>query len=220
MSTGMVLLTATAVLVYFGVAQRVLDKMRLSDRAALLMVSAMFFGGLIPDLQFGLVHVNIGGALVPIGVCLYLLFKADTGKEVARALIGSVLTAAAVYFLSRWLPDEPEAISIDPNYIYGLGAGLIAYILGRSRRAAFICGVLGVTIADTAVAVINWNQNIQQPLVLGGAGLFDAMVLSGLIGVILAELIGETTERLTRGKASPEDRPIENPVNDKEGGKA
>ncbi|MBQ8536416.1 MAG: DUF1614 domain-containing protein [Clostridia bacterium] len=220
MSIGMVLLTAVAVLVFFGVTQRVLDKMRLTDRAALLMVAAMFFGGLIPNLQFGMVEVNIGGALVPLGICLYLLIKADSGKEVARALIGSCVTAAAVYFLGSWMPNEPEAIGIDPNYVYGLVGGLVAYILGRSRRAAFICGILGVLLADVAIAVMNWGQGIQQPLVLGGAGIFDAMVISGLAGVILAELIGEAAERMTRGKNPPDTRPIENPLKDKEGGKA
>ena len=41
MSVGMVLLTAAAILVFFGVAQRVLDKMYLSDRAALLLIALL-----------------------------------------------------------------------------------------------------------------------------------------------------------------------------------
>ena len=44
MSIGMVLLTVVAVLVFFGVAQRVLDKLYLSDRAALILIALMFFG--------------------------------------------------------------------------------------------------------------------------------------------------------------------------------
>lgn len=220
MSIGMILLTAVAVLVFFGVAQRVLDKMRLTDRAALVIVAAMFFGGLIPNIQLGRVSFNLGGAVIPLGVCIYLLVKAETGKEVARALIGSAITAAAVYFLGVWLPNEPETIGFDPNYVYGLVGGLVAYLLGRSRRAAFICGVLGVLLADVAVAVVNWAKGVEQPLVLGGAGVLDAMVIAGILGVLLAELIGEALERMTRGKNSPDHRPIENPVKDREGGKA
>ena len=56
MSVGMVLLTAAAILVFFGVAQRVLDKMYLSDRAALLLIALMFFGTLIPSLKLGTVN--------------------------------------------------------------------------------------------------------------------------------------------------------------------
>lgn len=218
MSIGMVLLTAVAVLVFFGVAQRVLDKMHLSDRAALVLIAAMFFGTLLPTLPIGPVRVSLGGAVIPAGICIYLLVKAGTWKERTRALIGAALTAGVVYVLTAYfLPDEPETIIIDPMYINGIVAGLLAYALGRSRRGAFICGVLGVLLADVAVAVSNAVKGIEQPLILGGAGVFDAAVISGLIGVLLAELIGEVTERLARGKSRPKHSPIHNPV--RNGGK-
>ena len=101
-------------------------------------------------------------------------------------------------------------------YINGVIGGLIAYALGRSRRGAFICGVMGVLIADLIVFFVNLGRGVAQPLILGGAGVFDAMIVSGLIGVILAELIGEITERITRGRERPEGSPIQNPVRQKE----
>lgn len=219
MSIGMILLTAVAVLIFFGVAQRVLDKMRLTDKAALLIVAAMFFLSLVPNITIGQVQFNLGGAVVPVLVCIYLLIKAETGKEVFRALLGTVLTAGAIYALGRVMPNEPENISFDPNYIYGLVGGLVAYILGRSRRAAFICGVLGVLLADVAVAVVNWTNGINQPLILGGAGVLDAMVISGILAVVLAELVGEIAERMVRGKKPPDPDGIKNPIKDVEEGK-
>ena len=145
MSVGMVLLTAAAILVFFGVAQRVLDKMYLSDRAALLLIALMFFGTLIPNLKLGAVEVSIGGALIPAGVCVYLLIRAGTWKERIRAVVGALLTGGIVFAVSAYLlPDEPETMVIDPMYLNGIIAGLMAYVLGRSRRGAFICGVLGV----------------------------------------------------------------------------
>jgi len=203
-SIGMILLTAVAVLIFFGVSQRVLDRMRLSDRAALIIVAAMFFGTLIPDIRIGMVQFNIGGAVIPVAVCLYLIIRAETGKEKLRAVIGSILTAGVIYVLGLVMPNEPEQIVIDPNYIWGIVGGLAAYILGRSRRNAFICGVLGVLLADITVAVVNWSQGVNQPLVLGGAGVMDAMVISGILGVLLAELIGEIAERIVRGKNPPD----------------
>ena len=211
MSVGMILLAIASVLVLFGVGQRVLDKMQLSDRAALILMAVIFFGGLIPDIRLGMVSVNIGGALAPVCVCVYLLIKADTKKEVARALIGSLLTAGAVYALSFLMPDEPEQIVIDPNYVYGLAGGAVAYILGRSRRAAFICGVLGVLLADTLVAVINWQKGVNQMLYLGSGGAMDVVVLSGLIAVLLAELVGEIMERMARPAHENKD-PVYTPV--------
>ena len=216
MSIGMVLLTVTAILVFFGAAQRVLDKMYLSDRSALVLIALMFFGTLLPNLTLGRVQISLGGAVIPLGICAYLLIRAGTAKERVRAIAGSVLTAGIIYALSALMPDEPEAIVIDPMYLYGLVGGLIAYMLGRSRRGAFICGALGVMLADTAVAVVNWNSGIDQPLILGGAGVFDAIVISAVLGVLLSELVGEIFERLTRGKEQPAVSAIRNPVREKE----
>lgn len=201
MSIGLILLIVVAVLVLFGVAQRVLDKLRLTDRQAILFVALIFIGGLIPDIQItDMLRVNIGGCLVPLGLCVYLFIKAGTAWERVRSILAALLSGTAVFFLGRLLPNEPEAMWFDPNYIYGIAAGLIAFLFGGSRRGAFIAGVLGVLLADTAQAILNWNMGIRQPLNLGGAGALDAVVLSGLIAVLLSELIGELVERGTRGK--------------------
>ena len=216
MSIGMVLLTVTAILVFFGVAQRVLDKLYLSDRAALVLIALMFFGTLLPSIRLGNVQISLGGAVIPLGVCIYLLIRAGTAKERIRAVVGALITGGIIYALSALMPDEPEAIIVDPIYLYGLTGGLVAYILGRSRRGAFICGVLGVMLADAAVAVVNWTKGIDQTLLLGGAGVFDAIVISGILGVLLCELIGEMLERITRGRERPAVSPIHNPVRHKE----
>ena len=201
MSIGMVLLTVLALLILFGVGQRVLDRMYLTDRQALLMVAAIFVGGWLPDLQFGRVTLNIGGALIPLGICIYLLVRAGTNKERIRALVAAVLTCAAVYLLGRIMPADPIQTYIDPNYVYGLAAGVVAYLLGRSRRAAFFAGVVGVLLADIAVGAVNWANGIDQTLHLGSAGALDAVVISGLLAVLLAEFVGEALERLTSGAA-------------------
>lgn len=216
MSVGMILLTAAAILVFFGAAQRVLDKLRLTDRTALLLIALMFFGTLIPNVVIDSVAISIGGAIIPAGICIYLLVRAGTSRERLRAVIGSFVSAGIIYAFSALMPDEPEAIIIDPLYLYGLIGGVTAYLLGRSRRSAFICGVFGVLLADIVVAVVNRMKGIEQALVLGGAGVFDAVVISGLTGVILSELIGEIIERFVRGHESPAGSRVHNPIGRKE----
>lgn len=212
MSIGLILLAIVSVLILFGVAQRVLDRMQLSDRAALIIAAAIFFGGLVPDIRIGQVVFNLGGAVVPLGVCIWLLIKTDTKKEFWRAIFGSLLSAVVIFFLGRIMPNEPEQIMIDPNYVYGLVGGMIAYLLGRSRRAAFICGVLGVLLADVAVAAINWMNGLNQSLVLGGAGAMDVVVISGLLAVLLAELIGEIIERMARPTRRQNHDAVDTPI--------
>lgn len=200
MSVGMVVLTALAVLIFFGVLQRVLDRMYLTDKQALCVAAAMFVGTLIPNIDLGPVAFNIGGALIPLAICVFLFIKADTDLERWRTVLGSFLTAAAVFALSLMLPSEAEQLAVDPMWLYAICGGVLAWLLGRSRRGAFICGVLGVVLADIATAIVNWSRGIDQQLVLGGAGVADAVVVSGVLAVLLCELIGEIVERMVRGR--------------------
>ena len=51
MTVGSILLSGAAIALLLGVGQRVLDKMHLTDRAALIIIAAMFVGGLLPDID-------------------------------------------------------------------------------------------------------------------------------------------------------------------------
>ncbi len=216
MTLGSILLSGAAILVLLGVGQRVLDKMHLSDRAALVIIAAMFIGGLLPDIDFGLVRINVGGALIPLGVCVYLLVRAENDERV-HAVMGAVVTSGLLYLLGRIMPDEPEKIFIDPVYLCGIVGGLAGYVFGHSRRGAFISGVAGVLLADVINAIVVWSSGIAQTLRLGGAGIFDTAVISGLSAVLLAELIGEAMERVARMRgARAESRRVHDPR--KEGG--
>lgn len=201
MSIGMVLLVVIALLILFGVLQRVLDRMALTDRQALACVALIFIGGWLPDISLGMVTLNIGGAIVPLAVCVYLFLNAGTSKERIRALVASVLTGAVIYVIGLYFPADPVAMPFDPMILYGLCGGVVAWLLGRSRRSAFIAGVLGIILADAAVGVVNWSRGINQVVHLGGAGALDAIVLSGVSAVLLCELFGEIMERIAHGRA-------------------
>ena len=200
MSFGMILLTALTVLILCGVLQRVLDRMALTDRQALFCVGAILIGGWLPDLQFGMVTLNLGGALIPLLVCAYLFFSAGTGKERARCLIASGLTAALIYMISVFFPADPTAMPFDPMLLYGVAGGAIAWILGRSRRSAFIAGITGVIVCDVIAGLANWQNGIAQAIHLGSAGALDAAVLSGISAVLFCELFGEMLERITKAR--------------------
>ena len=202
MSIGMILLVALSLLILFGVLERVLDRMALTDRQAIACIAAIFIGGWLPDLSLGMVTINIGGALVPFAVCVYLFFHAGTGKERLRCLTASALTAAAIYAISVFFPADPVSMPFDPMILYGVSGGAIAWLLGRSRRSAFVAGVLGVILSDLIVGIVNWRNGINQTVRLGGAGALDAVVLSGITAVLLCELVGEFMERIKTGKAN------------------
>lgn len=204
MTFGMIILIVTGLLIAFGLGQRALDRLRLTDGQAYVFIAMIIVLGLVPEIPLGRVRINIGGALVPLGMCVYLFVKADTAWERRRSLIAAAATGAVVWAMMRFLPDEPDAIPFELNWLYGIAAAAVAYLLGRSRRGAFVGGVTGVMLAQTASVVPVWLKGAEQPLVLGGAGVFDAVIVAGFLGVMLAEIAGEITERIVRGRQRPQ----------------
>lgn len=198
MSAGNLLLLIAAILVFSGLLQRVLDRMYLTDRQALILIGLMFAGTFLPEIQVGNAAINLGGALIPLGVCAYLIIRADTARERWRSLYGSIITALLIYLAAKLLPAEAEKLWLDPMWLYGLCGGIVAWVIGRSRRAAFICGVAGTLLADAASFVVATMQGYEAELHLGGGGIADASVISGVIAVLLCETVGELLERVAR----------------------
>ena len=204
MTIGMILLIITAILILLGVGQRVLDRMRLNDKTALLFIALIIGLGFLPDIRLSANFAfNLGGALVPLVLCTYLFIRAGSNKERFRSIAASLVTGAAVFAIGRFAPDEPDTITVDPRILYGLAAGVIAYIFGRSRRCAFIAGVIGMMLSNTANAVYVWSKGVDQDFILGGAGAFDGIIIAGIIAVLLAEILGEFIERMQRGAHRP-----------------
>ena len=204
MTIGMIILIVVAILILLGVGQRVLDRMRLNDKLALLFIALIIGLGFVPDVRVTDVFAfNLGGAVVPLALCIYLFVRADTAWERWRSILASLVTGAAIFAIGVFAPDEPETITVDPILLYGLAAGLIAYIFGRSRRCAFIAGVVGMMLSDTANAIYVWSKGVPQDFVLGGAGALDGIVIAGIVAVLLEELLGEIIERMKRGTKRP-----------------
>ncbi len=200
MPLGLTLLVVASILVLFGVGHQVLDRMRLNDKTALLFMAGIFIGGLLPDISLGnRFSINLGGAVIPLILAVYLFVKAGTAKEKWRSVLASLVAGAVIYVAGRLLPHEPESMFFDPNYAYGIIAGVVAYLFGRSRRASFIAGIMGVILADIAQGIENIVRGIPAPIRIGSAGAVDAVVISGFLAVLLAEVVGELRERLQGG---------------------
>ncbi len=205
---GSIILAAAFILVYFGLAQRLLDKMRISDKTALLIIAGLVVGSFIDipimkgDVQ---VAVNVGGALIPIGLAVYLMSKAGSRKEVVRTVFASLVTVGVIYFIGGYLMkgEVRDRMSVvDPLYVYPFVGGGIAYLFGRSRRAAFVAATMGVLGLDIIHYVWLLSTGTPGNVFIGGAGAFDSIVIAGLVAVLLAEVIGETRERLQGGPES------------------
>lgn len=190
------IVTALILLIMFGAGQRILDKLRLNDKWAIGILVAIIIGIIIPPIKISSAFsFSIGGFLIPFGLCVYLLVRAGWSMDLVRAIVGTIITAGIILLLEIFLPSKtPEDILIDNTYLYGIVAGLVAYILGRSRRNAFVCSVFGLSLASVAVYVYNLVVGVETKLSLGVGGAFNSIILAILIAVGLAELIGKTAE--------------------------
>jgi uncharacterized membrane protein len=207
LTIGMLVLVAVAVVIYLGAAQRVLDRLRLTDRAALIFVGAMVVGGFLPDIPItDNVSINIGGGIIPIILAVYLWIRAGTTKEKVRAVVAALVTGAVVYAAMKIMPTEPTYnYFLDPMYVFAIIAAVVGYLAGRSRRSAFIAGSMGLLLTDIISRIEVAIRGGAGRLSIGGAGVFDAIVIGGILALLLAEIFGETRERLQGGPS--EDRP-------------
>lgn len=199
---GRILLMSLAILIFFGIAERVFDRLYLSDTAALFLLGAMVIGSFfdLPLYQSETITVqmNIGGALLPLAVAVYVWVRAGSKKEKIRSLIGAFATMAGIWMLGIVVPDE-FVLPVDILYLYPVLAGLLGYLFGRSRKGAFIAAVLGVLLFDMSHGIyLLWKQ-IPGSVQFGGGGIYDSVILSGVFAVFLAEWIGEGRERWQGG---------------------
>lgn len=202
MPFGVIVLLAAGVLLFLGLGHRVLDRMRLTDRQALVMLGAMLLGSFIDIPVFRdtwSISLNVGGGIVPVAIAAWVLARARVPGERGRGLLVALLTGAVLFILTKLFTFEEGRAIIDPIYLFGIAAGVIAYVAGRSRRAAFAGGILGVLVLDLAHLIEVLIKRIPSVVHIGGAGIFDATVIAGFLAVLLTELTGETLERISGG---------------------
>lgn len=218
MTIGTIVLVAAAILIYLGVAQRVLDRLRLTDQAALIFVAALIIGGFLPDIPLSdNVFINIGGGIVPLALAVYLIARAGTAKEKTRAIIGTLVTSVVVFATMKIMPLEPTYnFFLDPMYIFAIIAGVVGYLAGRSRRSAFIAGSMGLLLTDVYSRIELALRGGSGRIVIGGAGVFDSIVIGGILALLLAEVIGETRERVQGGPARERPEALRRGLSDEE----
>jgi len=128
------------------------------------------------------IAVNVGGAVIPTLLSLYLLMK---NKLYGRGLLG----IAIVTVIAHWMAQPVEGVGIAiPVFIPPLIAAGTGLVLSRQNAPAlaYIAGSLGTLIGAD---LMNLDQlyGLSAPVVsIGGAGTFDGVFLTGILAVLLA----------------------------------
>jgi uncharacterized membrane protein len=150
-----------------------------------------FFGirWVIPAVQAWpgtIIAVNLGGAVIPTILSLYLMVKNNL-------YIRAALAVAAVAVVTHWLAQPVHGVGISvPTFAPPIVAAVAAIVLGWRRAAplAYIAGGLG-TLIGADLLNLGKVQGLGAPVAsIGGAGTFDGIFVSGILAVLLASLFG------------------------------
>jgi uncharacterized membrane protein len=127
--------------------------------------------------------INVGGALIPLGLCAYLLYHMEFG--LALPVLVAVVTVV-VNRLAR--PVRGLGIAV-PSLVPPLVAVLGAYLLCPPELrapSAYIASTLGILLGADLLKLGEIGQLGAPVASIGGAGTFDAIFLSGVISVLLS----------------------------------
>jgi uncharacterized membrane protein len=126
--------------------------------------------------------VNVGGAVVPTLLSLYLLTQALSPLRV-------VVATAAVTLLTYRLARPVAGVGIVvPMLLPPLSAALAALLLvpQQAPLAAYVAGTMGTLIGGDLLHVRKVRRLAAPVASIGGAGTFDGVFLTGIIAVLLA----------------------------------
>ena len=157
---------------------------------------------IVADWPGTVIAVNVGGAVIPLIMSLYLLRK--------NRLWGLGFVATAwVGLVCYWMAEPVRGLGIAlPIFVPILATVVAAVLLSRRHAAplAYISGSLGTLIGADLVN-LDRIQGLGAPIAsIGGAGTFDAIFLTGIVAALIATFSDRSAENSARVDNSPAER--------------
>jgi uncharacterized membrane protein len=206
------LFLALVALIEVGILRYAFMRLGLSSRVAVIVLLACLLGSYVnipvatlPERQilsgqevefFGMryavpvvidwpgtvIAINVGGALIPILVSLYLLAK---HRLWGPGILATACVAAVCYSLAHPVPGLGIAL---PTLVPGIAAAIVALLLSRPYGAplAYIAGSLG-TLIGADLLNLGLVQGLGAPVAsIGGAGTFDGIFVTAILAALIA----------------------------------
>ena len=131
------------------------------------------------------IAVNLGGAVIPFVLSVYLILK---NRQYLRTALAIGIVTWAVHAMARTVPGVGVVVAI---FIPPLITAFVAVAISRRHAAplAYISGSLG-TLIGADLLNLGKIRGLGAPVAsIGGAGKFDGIFLTGLIAVLLATIL-------------------------------
>jgi uncharacterized membrane protein len=130
------------------------------------------------------VAVNVGGAVIPTLMSIYLLIKRELW---VKGLVATAIVALVIHWMAEPIPGLGIAV---PVFMPVVVTAIVAMVLSREDSAplAYIAGSLG-TLIGADLTNLDKMRGLGAPVAsIGGAGTFDGIFLTGILAVLLASL--------------------------------
>src|SRR4026209_474873 len=188
LSSGAALLVLLASLIgsYFNIPIAEFPEREVRSGQVIEFFGMRYIVPLVTDWPRTVIAINIGGAVIPTLLSLYLLVKNWIWSSAALA---TPVVTIACFLLSQPVPGVGIAI---PSLIPPIIAATTALLVARRNVAAvaYVNGSLG-TLIGADLLNLGKIQGLGAPVMsIGGAGTFDGIFLTGILAVLLASLSG------------------------------
>jgi len=162
-----------------------LPEERVVSREVVEIMGVPFLAPVAVDWPGTILAINVGGAVIPIALSVYLLMR--------YRLWGTGLIAIAVvaFFVHQMATPVPGVGIAVPTFVPPLLAAAAALLLSRRYAGplAYIGGCIGVLVGADLLN-LGALQSLGAPVAsIGGAGTFDGVFLTGVIAVLLVSLV-------------------------------
>ncbi|MGP0060321.1 MAG: DUF1614 domain-containing protein [Beijerinckiaceae bacterium] len=188
-SVLVLMFVATVVVIEIRALRYAFTRIGIGSRVALLLLFASLLGSYInvpvAKLPGIVIAVNVGGAVIPVALSLYLLIKNNLW---IRGFIATACVAAIVHYLAY--PVAGAGIVI-PVFVPPIATAVVCLLISRHYAAplAYISGSLG-TLIGADLLNLDKVQGLGEPVAsIGGAGTFDGIFITGIVAVLLASFI-------------------------------
>jgi uncharacterized membrane protein len=184
-STAMLLLFGSLVGSYFNIPIAVLPEQPLQSDTMIDFFGMQYTVPLVENLSGTVIAVNVGGAVIPATMSLYLL---ATRHLWAQGTIATAIVAIVLHWLATPVPGLGIAV---PVFFPAVVTAIAAFLLSRANAAplAYIAGSLG-TLIGADLTNLDKVAGLGAPVAsIGGAGTFDGIFLTGILAVFLAGFV-------------------------------
>jgi len=151
-----------------------------------------FSGEPVPDEgSFTTLTLNIGGAVIPAGICLFLLYQAvrlDPGPVAIPSAISFVTVTLITFYSTKILPGWGIRA---PLFLPALGALACGILLSGGTGlyagvTAVVGGTMGTLAGATACGLVKGIREGISTISIGGSGMFGSIILCALLAALAA----------------------------------